>query len=128
MHPKSNTIPFIYRAIALCMALYLFNFSIDSQDAQSDSVAEDLSFNDIESVYEFVTEAVFGIENAVEEHEERDPDDGGSFEFKKFYFTSLISSVQIKTLDYIFELQLPEHDCPALAIRFAEIDSPPPRA
>lgn len=109
------------------MAIYLFNFSIDSRDAHSDSVAEDLSVNDIESIYEFLSESVLGIENAVEEHDERDQDDGGSFEFKKFHLASLISSVQHKAGSYIFDLHVPTHKFPALAEQFSEIDSPPPQ-
>ena len=127
MNPKKNTTPSIYRTMALLMALYVFNFSIDSPDGHPDTVAEDLSVNDIESVYELVAETILGIENAVEERDERDPDDGSSFQFKKFY-TTLVSSVQIKAADYIFDLHIYKHICPALAIRFREIDSPPPRA
>ena len=127
MNPKKNTTPSIYRAMALLMALYVFNFSIDSPDGHPDSVAEDLSVNDIESVYELVAETILGIENAVEERDERDPDDGSSFQFKKFY-TTLVSSVQIKAADYIFDLHIYKHNCPDLEIRFTEIDSPPPKA
>ena len=127
MKPKKNSIPSVYRAIALLMALYLFNFSIDSPDGHPDTVAEDLSVNDIESVYEFVAEIILGIENAVEERDERDPDDGGSIQLNKFY-TSLVSSVQIKAADYIFDLHIYKHNCPDLEIPFTEIDSPPPKA
>jgi len=116
------------RFLSLLLAIHILNFSIDSQDAAPDHIAEDLSLNDIESFYEFFLEDIVGIQNAVEERDERDQDDGGSFESKKFYFSSVVSSVQSKPTDYIYELHVPKHNCPELAIRYSEIESPPPRA
>lgn len=113
---------------SLLLALHILNFSIDSQDAAPDHIAEDLTLNDIESFYEFFLEDIIGIENAVEERDERDQEDGSSFEFKKLYFSLVVSSVQIKAADYIYELYVPKHNCPDLAIRYSEIESPPPRA
>lgn len=118
----------IRKIFSLFMAFYIFNFSIDSRDASPDHIAEDLSFNDVESFYEFILEDLVGIENAVEERDERDEDDGGSFQFKKFCFTSLTSTIQVKSGDYIFKLYIPKRNCPGLANRYGEIDSPPPRA
>jgi len=110
------------------LAVYLFNFSIDSRDAHSDSVAEDLSYNDIESFYEFLAEDVLGIENAVEEHDERDQEEGGAFEFKKFYFSTTISKILMSATTYISKIYSGIDYCEPLAIRATEIDSPPPRA
>ncbi len=78
----------ISRFFLMAFAAYLLNFSIDSQDPYPDDVAENLAFNDIESVYEFFTEALMGIEDAVEEHEERDMEEGGSFSYAKFLCTA----------------------------------------
>jgi hypothetical protein len=58
------------------MALHIFNCSIDVRDAKPDYIAEDLSYNEIESIVELVLENVLGLENAVAEHEEHDTDDG----------------------------------------------------
>jgi hypothetical protein len=110
------------------MALYLLNFSVDSRDAHPDSIAEDLSINDIESFYEFLAEGMFGVKNAVEEHDERDQDDGGSFEFKKFFFTPFVSRVQFKASAYIYISHSPIDYCEPLEIRAPEINSPPPRS
>jgi hypothetical protein len=128
MKSKKNRISLVSRAIAFLMAVYLFNFSIDSRDAHSDSVAEDLSYNDIESVYEFLAEGLLGIENAVEEHDERDQEDSGSFEFKKVYFTVTIPTVQTKVAIGIKNIYSSVDYCEPLAIRATEINSPPPRA
>jgi hypothetical protein len=128
MKSKKNRISLVSRAIAFLMAVYLFNFSIDSRDAHSDSVAEDLSYNDIESVYEFLTEGLLGVENAVEEHDERDQDDAGAFEFKKVYFAITISKIQVSTTSYITKIYSGIDYCEPLAIRATEVNSPPPRA
>ena len=110
------------------MAVYLFNFSIDCRDANPDTIAEDLSINDIESFYEFLAEGLLGVENAVEEHDERDQEDGGSFEFKKFFFTPLVSKIQVTAPIYINKLYSSIDYCEPLAMRIKEINSPPPRA
>lgn len=67
------------------LALFIFNFSIDAPDAFGDEVAEDLSFNDIESIGELVLEDILGIYNACPEHDENDLEDEGGF-CKKFDF------------------------------------------
>ncbi len=112
------------RVFAFIFALYLLNFSIDSKDAHPDHIAEDLSYNDIESLVEFALEVVLGIENAVEEHEENDQDDGSSFEFKKFYCNAILV-----TSSPIFNAK----KLPFAALQrnivisdFIDINSPPP--
>src|SRR5690349_15550129 len=98
MASRKTRTSFLSRAIAFSLAVYLFNFSIDSRDKAPDYVAEDLAFNDIESVYEFLAEGLLGVENAVEEHDERDQDDAGSFEFNKIFSYQPITSVQVTPL------------------------------
>ena len=65
--------------------LHILNFSIDPPDILSDSVPEDLSYNEIESVVELVLEEGLGIENAIPESDEVDNPDG-----QKFVITNLI--------------------------------------
>jgi hypothetical protein len=69
--------------ICIGMAFFIFNFSIDTPDTYGDQVAEDLSFNDIESIAELVLENVLGVYDAIPEHDENDFDDEGGF-CKKF--------------------------------------------
>lgn len=78
----------ISRIICFAFALHILNVSIDSPDAQPDSIAEDLSVNDIETMTEFVLETVLNIDNAIAEHDEPDESDGSSLGMKKmdFYF------------------------------------------
>lgn len=61
------------------LAFLIFNYSIDIPDFYGDSVAEDLTFNDIESISELVLEVVLGVDNAVPEHDEDDSDDKSGF-------------------------------------------------
>lgn len=123
---QKQGISFFVRFIALFMSLYIFNFSIDSRDSQPDSVAEDLSFNDIESVYEFVMEHILGFEDAVAEHDEPDQEDGGSFDFNKVFVDTSFSFVHLhyNTKNVKIATGYVKHFFPL----FIEIDSPPPKA
>jgi hypothetical protein len=78
------------RLVALTLALYLLNFSIDSRDALPDHFGEDLSYNDIESVMEFLAEIVFGANNVFEEHDEKDNYDG-SVDLDKYFCAKRLS-------------------------------------
>ncbi|MFN5171364.1 MAG: hypothetical protein ACK5DD_17235 [Cyclobacteriaceae bacterium] len=116
----------VSRPLCLVLGVYLFNFSIDSRDSQPDSIAEDLAINDIESVYEFILEGLVGLDNAVAESEERDQDDGGAFDNKKFYPSVLQS--WISALWPVSPVL--DHACHAPgnpAVIFIEVDGPPPR-
>lgn len=116
----------IKRAISLLLALYLLNFSVDSLDAQPDHVAEDLSYNDIESMYELILEAVLGIENAVEEHEEHDFDEERTLELEKIHLYPHVGY----TLPWI-GFSSPSPYVPRQLQRLSslsfDIDGPPPR-
>jgi hypothetical protein len=98
---KRETIFSLNRIIALLLALYILNFSIDSPDAHPDNIAEDLAFNDIESFYEFILEDILGLEDAVAERDEHDPCDGGAFELKKVFLYSILSKVQANVASYL---------------------------
>jgi len=63
---------FLSRFFCGLVAAIILNFSVDVPDLHDDSVPEDLSYNDIESVAEWVCEDVLDIENAFSEHDEDD--------------------------------------------------------
>jgi hypothetical protein len=63
----------------LLFSFFIFNYSIDVPDAHNDLSAEDLSYNDIESVSEFFIEIVLGIEDFVPENNDDDSDERTSF-------------------------------------------------
>ena len=128
MRQKQST-SIAYRLVCLLLAVYLFNFSIDCRDAQPDSMAEDLSYNDIESVLEFSLECLMGIENAVEEQDEHDQEDGGTFEFKKVFFeTSLPKISRESNRKHLDKTYLTSHAFEAIVRCSQEINSPPPEA
>ncbi len=54
------------------LAFFLLNISIDVADATHPAAAEDLSFNEQESIVEFVLEQIIGIEDAIPESEDND--------------------------------------------------------
>jgi hypothetical protein len=110
------------------MALYLFNFSIDTRDAHPDHIAEDLNHNDIESVFEFSMECLLGIHNAVAEHDERDQDHAGSFDFSKIFYKCTVTKVQATPARFIQFLYAAIPQGIARLNPIVEINSPPPRA
>lgn len=91
------------RLLCLLLALHFLNLSIDPRDPNPDSVPEDLSLNDIESVTEFFAEVVLNRVDAFQEHDERDNDDGGSLDICKYYCPN--NSLIINTSSFIFSKQ-----------------------
>jgi hypothetical protein len=61
-----------HRLFSIFMMLHILNLSVDAADVLPDAVPEDLSFNEIESIVEFVLEDIFHIQNALPEHDEQD--------------------------------------------------------
>jgi hypothetical protein len=97
-------------------------------DAQSDYIAEDLSFNDMESVVEIVLEQGIGIKDAIAEHDE--PDDQSpcnvktSLEFYFFYPCTKICSFK-KEIEPLNITSLDEENFIKEFVN--EIIPPPPR-
>lgn len=116
------------RLFCLILALHFLNVSIDSPDPNPDTVPEDLSFNDIESVTELFAELVFGFTNAFQEHDEDDAEEGSSSGAIKFYFTNDAVAVIWSTHDvrgdnnFVLDTYLP------FPSRSLEVNSPPPEA
>lgn len=54
------------------LALQLLNISIDSPDPHPNYIPEDLTFNDQESIVEFVAETLLGYEDFIEEYDDND--------------------------------------------------------
>jgi hypothetical protein len=81
----------LVRFLCVLVAAILFNVSVDAPDLHGNSVPEDLSYNDIESVVEWVAEEVCDIEDAIPEHDDTDQNSpfklGKKFEF--FYHIQL---------------------------------------
>ena len=86
----------VFRYFWVLMAIHILNCSIDTPDALPDYIAEDLSYNDIETFSELVLEQFMGFEDAIPEHDEQDNADGLSFEVAKillYFQPSLLFSL-----------------------------------
>lgn len=63
---------FLVRFLCGLVAAIILNFAVDAPDLYDNHIPEDLSYNDIESVVEWVLESVLQIEDAVVEHDDND--------------------------------------------------------
>lgn len=113
---------------AFLLAMYLFNYSIDSRDAHLDHISEDLSYNDVESIVEFTLEYVLGIEDAMKEHDEQD-DDNGSVVGHAVYIVNATLADLTNSNDFGAEV-VHRYCNPSqfFSQGFPEINSPPPKA
>jgi len=79
----------VVRTLCLLMAIHIFNCSIDAPDLTPVGVPEDLSYNEIETITEFVAEKILGLENFFEERDDDDSEDKsllkGKFAFDSFF-------------------------------------------
>lgn len=110
------------------MGLYLLNISVDAADPNPQYIAEDLSFNDQESIIEIIVEKVLGFEDAIDEHDDCDTEDFNNsknvkIDFLIHQFLSKNSSVQLSLKKKNLFIN---HNATALN-GFKEIDSPPPK-
>lgn len=69
-----------FRGLTACLAVIFLNGVVDPPDLYSDAVAEDLSYNEMESVLEVFVECVLQFEDFFEEYDE---DDAGKTLLKK---------------------------------------------
>ena len=109
------------------MGFYLLNISVDTADAGPEYIAEDLSFNDQESIVEIMVEQILGFEDAFKEYDDLDPEDHNNQGQKTI---DLVFHSGI-TIDYhlaAFDLAqtFPNFE-DLLALGFNKIDTPPPK-
>lgn len=112
------------------MALYIFNFSVDTPDGQPRGVPEDLSVNDMESVVEIVLEKALNIENAIAEHDEKDNDEGTVCIIKKevnLFFSNAYEFAQLP-VEETPVVSTPEYIEPFFVEYCPENSPPPPEA
>lgn len=122
----------IFNLLWIVMALHILNFSIDAPDVIDRNIAEDLSYNEIESFTELITENILGIENAFSETDEKG-DEETEF-FKKyseitFYFISSKDKMINDSLKSIKNRSTSNLYCtPYCSTIYISIFSPPPEA
>lgn len=112
--------------LSFLLAFHLLNFSIDSKDAHPDYIAENLAYNDIESILEFTFEVLLGFDNAFFEYDEEDEEDGSRMGFHLFYVQ------QADIYNALFrESLVVDYNLPGIVNyieSFLLIHSPPPKA
>jgi len=120
----------IFNLLWIVMALHILNFSIDAPDVIDRNIAEDLSYNEIESFTELITENILGIENAFSESDEKG-DEETEF-FKKhseitFYFISSKDKTVNDSLKSIKNSSISNlYSTPYCSTIYISIFSPPP--
>lgn len=92
------------RLLCGIVAAIILNLSVDAPDFQPELMPEDLSYNDIESVVEWVLEDVMQIPNAIPEHDDNDNSNPQKFN---------------KHIDFFYELRLAV-PTPVFATSFVE--------
>lgn len=117
---------FAMRFFCLLLAFHFLNLSIDSADRDPDSVPEDLSFNDIESLTEFFAEVVFNFSNTFQEHDEHDANDKGAFDVYKFYSIPSITYLE-KSFRNNNQIKYPSPDFGQISSPDMQVSSPPPK-
>ena len=123
---KKSVKRIIIQFIALVLLVQVINISIDPMDPVSDKLGrlathEDLSINDVESIYEFVSEQFLGIDVP-----EQDEDDESAFiKIMDFYFTQ--SSIEIKNEYQPYDISFftIEKNLNSIVL---DLNSPPPKA
>lgn len=118
---------FLLRLLWGIMGFYLLNISVDTNDLQPDNIAEDLSFNDQESLVEIMVEQILGFEDAFKEYDDVDPEDHNSQNQKTL---DLIYHNSKNPLELIHSTELlsvlPKFD-PFLSMGIYTVDTPPPK-
>jgi len=119
----------VYRVFCVLMALHIFNICIDMPDAQPESVPEDLSVNDMESVIELILEKGFGIENAIAEHDEKDEGTSQNFEASKDYkIVPTTMHILLNNIQAIVINRTATNNEPNYLGFIGEISPPPPKS
>lgn len=133
MSRKRKHIPLWHRLFCLLMAFYAINVSIDATDGyvtpnSHGEYHEDLSINEIESIGELVLEEVFGVTNAIPEHDEPDEEED---QITKIFFDWSIPSPSVFYQFYQAVGYVPTVYAPFALNRYfskpAEVTTPPPK-
>jgi hypothetical protein len=122
----------ILKIVWMAIALHILNFSLDAPDATNSTVAEDLSFNEIESFTEWFAEDVLNIEDAFKESDEQG-DEESDFIKKiidiKFYQVVLEDEILTPSLKNIKNnITSVNYSNPFCSSIYISIFSPPPEA
>ena len=108
------------------MALYMLNISIDSPDGHSNSVAEDLSYNEQESIIELIIEKVLGYEDAISEYDDTDQNTNQKKVFSIEIFILTHFELPLNKIFYNKKNKISSKLSFLILQKHIEIHSPPP--
>lgn len=110
------------------LGLYLLNISVDSADPNPQHVPEDLTFNDQESIIEFIVEQVLGYEDLIKEYDDHDSEDVNKKNNFKLTFLAPALPVAPDAPEPAVKTKKtsPTHTA-WLVSAFTEVASPPPK-
>lgn len=120
----------ICKIVWIVIALHILNFSFDAPDAQNNSVSENLSYNEIESITEWFAEDVLQIKDAFSETDEQGDEESGFIKKivdLKFYQVNFEDTEKTLLLSYIKNNNTNIHYFePFCVTNYISIFSPPP--
>jgi hypothetical protein len=109
------------------LALFLLNTSIDTVDPYPEYIAEDLSYNDQESIVELVLETFLGFEDAIAEYDDHDNDDQTKKKHTSIEVIALPDVLQRSAfLNVLIEKQVLRSFNALTLLGYREVSSPPP--
>jgi len=118
----------IFRFFGFVLALHILNCAVDIPDPQPQYIAENLSYNEMESLVEVALEEVLHINDAIAEYDDLDADDTYNFALKKVitFCSQEVTPIKIKNIEtshvhiaFIYEVLY-------VPLFHPEITSPPP--
>jgi hypothetical protein len=122
----------ILKTVWMAMALHILNFRLDAPDATNSTIAEDLSFNEIESFTEWFAEDVLNIEDAFSESDEHGDEESGFIKKMvdiKFYQVAFEDEIKKPSLKNIKNNSTSvNYSKPFYSTIYISIFSPPPEA
>lgn len=122
----------ILKIVWMAMALHILNFSLDAPDATNITIAEDLSFNEIESFTEWFAEDVLNIEDAFSESDEQGDEESGFIKKIvdiKFYQVAFEDEIITPTLKNVKNNSTSvNYSKPFCSTIYISVFSPPPEA
>ncbi|MFZ9687967.1 MAG: hypothetical protein ACO3AW_08355 [Chitinophagaceae bacterium] len=88
---------FVFKFFWIITCIQILNISVDPPDGHTDSIAENLTVNEMESIVEIFLEKVLNIDNAIVEQDEPDDEAGNSISKTSIdLFLISFNSAQIK--------------------------------
>lgn len=117
------------KVICGLLSFYFLNISVDSPDPNPEYISENLQVNDQESLIELVLEKIIGLENVIDEYDDKDSEEHNTKKGKQsidVYFQSGLQQ-QCKYFSSIIISQSFPIFSDALNTGYLSIINPPPK-